>query len=202
MKSLLAATGNLHKLCEIREILAPHEINVQGADDVGNMPEVIEDGATFEANAVKKATEVAVACNRPTMADDSGLEVFALDGEPGVYSARYAGPGCSDQDNVKKLLERMRPISSRKGRFRCVIALATPAGLIGTAEGEVRGVITHEPRGSGGFGYDPVFIPEGDDCTFAELAPELKNSLSHRTAALHNALNQGLFQKYQRSREA
>ena len=196
MNALLAATGNLHKLCEIREILAPHEIPVQGADDVGDMPEVIEDGATFEANAIKKATEVAAACKCPAMADDSGLEVFALNGEPGVYSARYAGPGCSDQDNVKKLLERMRHVSDRKGRFRCVIAIATPSGLIGTAEGEVRGVITREPRGSGGFGYDPVFIPEGYDHTFAELAPELKNSLSHRAAALHNAMNQELFQKY------
>lgn len=193
MKTLLVATGNLHKLAEIKEILGPLGIRILGADDVGGIPEVEEDGDTFHENAAKKAVEVAAARHCVTMADDSGLEVFALDGEPGVYSARYAGADADDRRNLEKLLEQMEGVNERAARFRCVIALADADGLIGTAEGEVRGSIVDEPRGSGGFGYDPIFIPEGYEKTFAELAPDVKNSLSHRGAALQAALEHGLF---------
>ncbi len=193
MPQIVAATGNAHKVEEIQAILAPLGIEVLSAKAVGGMPDVVEDGDTFAANAIKKAVEAARALGRPVLADDSGLEVFALGGEPGIYSARYAGEGGNDGRNVRKLLGRLDGQTDRAARFVCVIALASPAGLIGTAEGEVRGHIIHEPRGDGGFGYDPVFVPEGFTQTFAELPGEVKNRLSHRGNALQNAVASGLF---------
>jgi XTP/dITP diphosphohydrolase len=128
------------------------------------------------------------------IADDSGLEVLALDGAPGVYSARYAGEGGNDGRNVVKLLGELRDVSDRRARFVCVIALATPEhGLVGTAEGEVRGTIAQAPKGNGGFGYDPVFVPDGYTQTFAELPADVKNSLSHRGNALKKAVRDRLF---------
>lgn len=193
MRHIVAATGNAHKIQEIQAILEPLGIAVLGAAEVGGMPDVIEDGDTFAANAVKKAVEAASILDCCVLADDSGLEVFALDGEPGIYSARYAGEGGNDGRNVAKLMQRMAGKTDRAARFVCVIALASPTGLIGTAEGEVRGRISHQPKGGGGFGYDPVFVPEGFEQTFAELPGKVKNRLSHRGNALRNAVDRGLF---------
>ena len=193
MLQIVAATGNAHKVEEMQAILAPLGIEVLSARAVGGMPDVDEDGDTFAANAIKKAVETAQILRRPVLADDSGLEVFALNGEPGIYSARYAGVGGNDGRNVRKLLTRLDGQADRTARFVCVIALASPTGLIGTAEGEVRGHIIDEPRGDHGFGYDPVFVPEGFEQTFAELPGEVKNRFSHRDNALQQAVTSGLF---------
>ncbi|MBQ7649502.1 MAG: RdgB/HAM1 family non-canonical purine NTP pyrophosphatase [Victivallales bacterium] len=191
-KEIVIATGNRHKIMEISEILTPLGYDVRSADDVGGMPDVVEDADTFEGNAVKKAVEAAKALGRMVLADDSGLEVFALNGEPGVYSARYAGEGGNNGRNLTKLLAKMEGISDRSARFVCVIAVATPGGLVGTAEGEVRGKLALAPAGQGGFAYDPAFIPDGYDQTFGELPQEVKNSLSHRSNALKAAIDKGL----------
>ena len=193
MKNILAATGNAHKIEEMAAILAPAGITVLGAADVGGIPEVVEDGTTFRENAVKKALEVAAATGLMVVADDSGLEVAALGGEPGIHSARYAGEGGNDGRNVAKLLKRLAGEKDRRARFVCVIAVAGPAGLVGTAEGEVAGSILHQPRGEGGFGYDPVFVPLGHEKTFAELPAAVKNGMSHRRNALAAGLAAGLF---------
>lgn len=193
MKQIVVATGNAHKITEMAAILAPHGIELISPDTLGGMPEVEEDGLTFEANACKKALTCARLWNRPVIADDSGLEVAALNGAPGVFSARYACEGGNDGRNVRKLLANLQGITDRRARFVTVIALANPDGTTRTVRGEVRGFITEEPRGNGGFGYDPVFRPVGYEQTFAELPPEFKNSLSHRANALHNAIDEGLF---------
>lgn len=195
MRTLLAATGNRHKVVEIREILGPHGIQVLGAGDVGGIPEVIEDGATFAANAAKKAREVAVATGRWVLADDSGLCVDALGGAPGVQSARYAGEPSDDKRNVAKLLQALDGVRQRRARFECVVAVAGPSGVIGTASGAVHGRIIAAPRGANGFGYDPVFVPDGHELTFAELAADVKNGMSHRATALHAALRTRLFER-------
>lgn len=190
---ILAATSNAHKVREMGTILAPAGVRLLSASEVGGIPDVIEDGATFRDNAMKKACEVAAATGRRVVADDSGLEVSALGGRPGVLSARYAGDGGNDGRNVRKLLGELAGVADRRARFVCVVAVADPGGLIGTAEGQVRGRIIHEPRGGGGFGYDPVFVPEGYEQTFAELPADVKNGLSHRGNALAAAVAQGLF---------
>ena len=192
---IVAATGNRHKIEEMQAILAPVGIQVTGAAAAGGMPEVEEDGVTFTENAIKKALAVARFLRRVVVADDSGLEVAALDGRPGVHSARYAGEGGNDGRNLAKLLREMQGVGDRRARFVAVVAVAGPDGLIGTAEGEVRGTIAAEPRGSGGFGYDPAFVPDGFDLTFGELPAEVKNQLSHRANALQVAVRAGLFQK-------
>lgn len=193
MKSIIVATGNRHKLVEMSAILSPHGIELLSADTCGGMIDVIEDGTTFKENAIKKATECAKAWNKTVMADDSGLEVLALNGEPGVYSARYAGEGGNDGRNLRKLLDKMDGVADRRARFVTVLAIATPDGKVVTAEGTVEGTIAAEGRGTGGFGYDPAFIPNGFDRTFGELSADEKNALSHRSNALKNALEQGLF---------
>ncbi|MBP5300423.1 MAG: XTP/dITP diphosphatase [Victivallales bacterium] len=191
MKTLVIATGNLHKVQEIKEILAPHGFQVLGAGECGGMPEVVEDGKTFQENAVKKAVTAAKALDRMVLADDSGLEVFALGGEPGVFSARYAGEGGNDGRNLAKLLRKMEGVTEREARFVCAIAVALPDGtVLGTCEGEVRGRIAEEGRGQGGFGYDPAFIPDGFSQTFGELPAAVKNTLSHRANALHKAVRE------------
>ena len=183
MIQIVAATGNAHKVEEMQAILAPHGIQVLSAKEAGGMPDVVEDGDTFTANAMKKALETAQALQCPVLADDSGLEVFALGGAPGIYSARYACEGGNDGRNVQKLLRELAGSTDRAARFVCVIALASPAGLIGTTEGEVRGRIIDSPRGDHGFGYDPVFVPvEGDGRTFAEMGDD-KHAISHRGRA-------------------
>jgi XTP/dITP diphosphohydrolase len=188
---IVLATRNENKLREIRAILPLAGVEWIFARDISNAPEIVEDGATFEANAMKKAAALAVASGLPALADDSGLEVDALDGEPGVRSARYAGDGATDAENVEKLLARMANIHRRKARFRCVLALARPGGPTETFSGACEGAITRAPRGDHGFGYDPVFVPDGSAQTFAEMDPAAKNAMSHRARAL-DALRQRL----------
>ncbi|MBM4149601.1 MAG: XTP/dITP diphosphatase [Lentisphaerae bacterium] len=184
---LLVATTNPHKIVEIREILRVPGIQLVTPADVGGVPEVVEDGRTFESNAVKKAVIIARAARTWALADDSGLEVDALGGEPGVRSARYAGEPSDHAANIRKLLAAMGGIADRRARFRCAIALASPDGRCRLVEGACEGNIADAPRGSGGFGYDPVFIPNGYDKTFAELGAEDKNAISHRALALLKA---------------
>lgn len=193
MKEILAATNNAHKLEELRTILGQHGIKVLSAADAGGVPDVIEDADTFEGNASKKALETAQEKDMTVFADDSGLEVDALDGAPGIYSARYAGPNKTDKDRYEKLLSELKGVEDRTARFVCVIALASPEGVIGTTRGTVEGKIALAPSGEDGFGYDPVFIPSGYDKSFAELGEEIKNSMSHRGNALKKALEEGMF---------
>ena len=190
---VVAATGNRHKIEEMQAILAPLGVCVMGSSEAGGMPEVVEDGATFRENAVKKALAGAKAWQRVVLADDSGLEVLALAGRPGVHSARYAGEGGNDGRNLAKLLREMHGVADRRARFVAVIAVAGPDGLVGTAEGEVRGILAEAARGEGGFGYDPAFVPDGFDVTFGEVPAEVKNRLSHRANALRAAVQAGLF---------
>lgn len=190
---ILAATNNKHKLKELLEILSPYGIQVLSANDVGGIPEVDEDQDSFLGNAKKKAIEVAKAKNMVVFADDSGLCVEALNGAPGIYSARYAGENKTDTDRNLKLLKELAHAKNRQAKFVCVIALASPSGLIGSASGECHGKIAEKIYGENGFGYDPVFIPDGFDKSFAELGDKIKNELSHRSLALKNALKTGLF---------
>jgi XTP/dITP diphosphohydrolase len=193
MKEVLIASGNRHKIEEIRAILAPLSIRVTAAGEKGDLPDVVEDGDTFEANAAKKALTIAQILGQVVLADDSGLEVRALDGAPGIMSARYAGEQGNDQANMDKLLQALKGVADRRARFRCVMVLAGPQGVLGTASGEVRGRIIDSPRGTNGFGYDPIFVPEGETQTFAELSEDRKNGMSHRSAALQVALADKLF---------
>lgn len=193
---LLIATRNEGKVRELRRLLAGLPVEAVGPDEIGLALEVAETGPTFEANAEAKARAFAEAGGLPALADDSGLVVDALGGRPGVHSARYAGPPRSDARNLARLLEELRdvPEDRRGARFVCVAALALPASAppwAGLSGGEVRlfrgvceGRIAFAPRGTNGFGYDPVFVPAGHERTFAELAPARKDRLSHRGAAL------------------
>ncbi|UCE26033.1 MAG: RdgB/HAM1 family non-canonical purine NTP pyrophosphatase [Candidatus Coatesbacteria bacterium] len=182
---IILATNNENKVAEISAILDAFGITVEGAASAGGMPEVEEDGVTFAENALAKARAGARNFGEPALADDSGLEIPALDGRPGVYSARYAGPSCSYADNNRKLLGEMTDLEGdkRRGRFVCSAALAFPDGQEYVVEGELFGTITTEPRGSGGFGYDPVFVPDGRGRTLAEMNSEEKNDISHRRRA-------------------
>jgi XTP/dITP diphosphohydrolase len=190
---LLLATRNQHKTREVRRLLGDdfQVIDLSVFPDIA-LPD--ETGRTFGENATLKALAASQGRNLLVIADDSGLEVDALGGAPGIYSARYAGPSASDRLNVEKLLNELRAQNQKRpARFRCVIALASAGKLIGTFEGVVEGEIVDLPRGTGGFGYDPVFQPNGFEQTFAEMAPELKNEISHRAkaiAALREALRE------------
>jgi XTP/dITP diphosphohydrolase len=190
---LLIATHNRGKLREFAQIFADLPLSLVTLDDAGINWDVEETGETFEANARLKAEAYCVATNMPTLAEDSGLEVFALNGEPGVYSARYGGGGLNDVQRYSRLLERMRdiPASRRQAQFRSVIALAAPGQPVRTAEGACPGEIAFGPRGEGGFGYDPVFFMPEFGRTMAELTMEEKNRVSHRAraaAAAHDHL--------------
>jgi len=184
---LVIATRNAHKLEEIQAIFDFEGLEVTSAFDYPEIPDVVEDGDTFEANAIKKAVEIAKATGCWTMADDSGLEVDELGGAPGVYSARYAGEPCSYPANNEKLLRELADKKDRSARFRTVVALSDPGGSVQTVTGECPGVIIEELRGTNGFGYDPLFVPDGHSKTFAELDSEEKNRISHRACALHKA---------------
>jgi len=193
MATILFASGNRHKLREVRGILEPLGIRVLGADDVGGLPPVDETGATFAENAVLKARSAAETFGMPALADDSGLEVTALGGRPGIYSSRYAGPDSDDRRNMMRLLREMDGVEDRRARFVCILAVVFPDGRVRTFEGEVRGRIAHAPRGEEGFGYDPIFVPEGFRKTFGELGEAVKQKLSHRARALRNAVESGIF---------
>ncbi len=186
---LVLATRNPHKVREISEILSGTGLTVLSFQDFPDLPEVEEDGETLEENAVKKAATIAAVTGLPSLADDTGLEVDALDGAPGVVSARYAGAGATYDDNNRKLLAALAgvPPSRRRASFRCVVALAVPGEPIRCVEGRTDGVILEEPRGQGGFGYDPVFLPDGYDRTYAEMGAREKNAVSHRGKAVRAA---------------
>lgn len=183
---LLVATRNAGKLRELAKLLSIEGVELVGLDAFPDAPEVVEDTDTFEGNAIKKASELARATGLPTLADDSGLEVDALGGAPGVLSARYAGDDATYADNVAKLLRELQqhPGAARTARFRTVAVVAHPDGCEVVAEGVVDGHIIDEPRGEGGFGYDPVFVPvDGDGSTFAQMDADSKNAISHRGRA-------------------
>jgi XTP/dITP diphosphohydrolase len=182
---IILATNNENKIREINTILSGFRIAVEDAASAGGIPEVEESGTTFVENALVKARAAANHFGLPALADDSGLEVPALDGWPGVYSARYAGPGCTYADNNRKLLIEMAGLTGagRRGRFVCAAALAFPDGQEYVVEGELFGTVATETKGSHGFGYDPVFVPDGYDRTIAEMSTEEKNSISHRRRA-------------------
>jgi XTP/dITP diphosphohydrolase len=185
---IVLATRNKKKVEEIRRITADLPINVLSLDDFPLCPETVEDRDSFEGNAVKKAVEVAQCTGKNALADDSGLAVDALGGAPGVYSARYDQEAKSGNDpkNYLKLLNDLKniPAEERTAQFVCCLALAYPDGRTRTFFGHARGRIGYEPRGKKGFGYDPVFLPEGFDRTFAEMTAEEKDSLSHRGKAI------------------
>ena len=189
MTEIVLATRNSGKVREIRNILRGIDVKLSGADDFTCFPDVEEDGKTLEENAAKKARVVALALKRWALADDSGLEVDYLEGEPGVYSARWAGSGCTYADNNRKLLRLLRgvPAGGRTARFRCVIALSSPRGKVTCVEGSIEGRIAPRLRGKNGFGYDPVFIVPRYGKTFAELSGTIKNRISHRALALKKA---------------
>jgi len=181
---IVLATTNKGKTREIQELLQGFPIIIKNLDDFGPIPEVIEDGETFDDNAYKKASFTARVLGYPAMADDSGLCVQALDGAPGVYSARYAGKNASDADNVKKMLDDLKSHENRNAAFKCVISIAVPTGAALTYEGECKGVITEKPIGDNGFGYDPLFFYPKLNKTFAQLTIEEKGMVSHRGHAL------------------
>lgn len=189
MTRLVIATANRGKAAELAALLAeaggPSDLEVTTLEDHPAVPEVVEDGDSYEANASKKARTVARALGLPALADDSGLEVDALGGRPGLHSARYLGPGATPAEQVAGLLAEIaaRPGAPRTARFVAVLVLALPDGREVTARGVVEGSIAEAPRGSGGFGYDPVFVPRRERRTYAEMAPEEKARSSHRAAA-------------------
>ena len=189
---IYSATKNIHKLREFNEILQPHGINVIMLEHSDKIPEIPETGTSFKENAIIKATTIASIAKKTVIADDSGLEVFSLNGEPGIRSARYAGEKSSDMECIKKLLGKLEHHADRTSRFVCVIAVADPTGLIGTTEGEIRGTISETLKGKNGFGYDPIFIPEGLKQTFAQLSAEKKNRMSHRFYAIKQCVETGL----------
>jgi XTP/dITP diphosphohydrolase len=186
MNRLLLATHNKHKAEELQALLREVDVEVLTLDAFPQVGDIEEDADTLEGNALKKAREVFRQTSLPSLADDTGLEVEALNGAPGVLSSRYAGPNATYADNVATLLRDMQhvPAEQRTARFRCVLAFVAPNGVEEIVEGVCQGTITREPRGIGGFGYDPIFLPDGHQLTFAEMPMEVKNTISHRARAL------------------
>ncbi len=182
---LLIATGNPGKVREYDELLSGLPVSCIGPADLGINLEVDESGSTYEQNAVIKAVAFAQASGLVTLADDSGLEVEALDGRPGIHSARYGGPGLSDTNRWQRLLEELSnvPWEGRTARFRCVIAVATPDAHVTTVSGACEGIIAFGAAGESGFGYDPIFYLPDQACTMAEIPARLKNQISHRGRA-------------------
>jgi XTP/dITP diphosphohydrolase len=181
---LVMATRNPGKTAEIRELLQGFPVEIKSLSDFGPIPEVEEDGDTFDANAYKKASFTARVLGVPAIADDSGISVDALNGAPGVHSARYGGENASDEDRRNKLLTEMDGRTHRQAAFECVISLAVPSGPALTYEGRCEGVLAEAPAGSNGFGYDPIFYYPPFQKTFAELTREEKSRVSHRGKAL------------------
>ncbi|HEY0368717.1 MAG TPA: RdgB/HAM1 family non-canonical purine NTP pyrophosphatase [Chthoniobacterales bacterium] len=183
MTSLVLATRNRHKTREFVELLGP-EFVVRDLAGFDGVPEVDETGASFLENALLKAVTVSRTVGGLVIADDSGLEVDSLGGVPGVRSARYAGEHATDNENVAKLLDSLAKTQERSARFRCVIAVAEGGQQLAFFDGSVSGLIARQPSGAGGFGYDPVFVPDGYEQTFAELGDDVKNQISHRARAV------------------
>jgi XTP/dITP diphosphohydrolase len=186
MKTLLVATHNKGKVAELADMMQDLKVNWLSLDEAGVTMDVAETGRTFQANAELKATTYAAATGLLTLADDSGLEVDALGGEPGVYTARFGGAGLNPKERYELLLAKMVevPWEQRTARFRCVVALASENGLIGTAEGACEGMIAWQPAGEGGFGYDPVFFLPDRGVTMAQLTAAAKHQISHRGRAV------------------
>jgi XTP/dITP diphosphohydrolase len=186
MKQLLLATRNRDKVRELTALLKGVNAELLSLEDVSQVGEIVEDAETLEANAYKKAREAFRLTKLPTLADDSGLEVHYLNKEPGVHSSRYAGPKATYSDNCKKLLRALRGVPPRRraARFKCAVVFISVDGVEKIGEGICRGVITEQPRGTHGFGYDPIFLPEGCTQTLAEMSASLKNTLSHRAKAI------------------
>lgn len=182
--TLVIATRNSGKTSEIRAILDGYPVEIKNLDDFGPIPEIDEDGTTFEENAYKKASFAARVLGFPTLADDSGLSVAALDGAPGIYSARFAGPDATDEQRCRLLLKKLENAPDRSAAFECAISIALPTGQALTYEGRCEGVITEKPSGQSGFGYDPVFFYPPAGKTFAQMSPDEKNRVSHRGRAL------------------
>jgi len=181
---LVLATRNTGKTGEIRELLKEFPVEIKNLDDLGPIPPVEEDGTTFDENAYKKASFTARVLGLPALADDSGLEVDALGGAPGVHSARYAGPSATDAENNAELLRKMEGKTNRAAAFMCVISIAVPSGVALTYEARCEGLIAEAPAGENGFGYDPVFYYPPLNRTFAQLSAKEKNLVSHRGKAL------------------
>ena len=187
MQDLLVATGNSHKTAEIRAILGAGYV-VSDLKAHPELPEVEETGSTFLENATLKAVEISKQVEGLILSDDSGLEVDALGGEPGVYSSRYAGEAGNDEANNKKLLHELQGKDNRKARFRCVMVLAQDGEVLTSFDGAVEGRMLSELHGEGGFGYDPLFVPDGYDQTFSQLSEGIKNQLSHRAVAMQKVV--------------
>jgi XTP/dITP diphosphohydrolase len=185
---LVVATRNRHKTREIQHILGP-EFKVRDLEAHPEVSEIRESGTSFEENAKLKALAASRQLPALVIADDSGLEVNVLGGAPGTYSARYAGANATDKDKIDKLLRELARVRAkedgRRARFRCVVALARNGNLLGIFEGIVEGKIADQVRGDSGFGYDPIFIPQGTEQTFGELPAKVKNAISHRAKAIH-----------------
>ncbi len=187
---IVLATRNKGKVEEFQQMLAGYPVDLKCLSDFGPIPEVEEDGQTFDDNAYKKALFTAKVLGIPAIADDSGLVVEALDGAPGVYSARYAGENATDRENIDKLLHEMAGETNRRAAFQCVISIAVPSGPALTYEGRCEGVISTEITGEGGFGYDPVFYHPGLGKNFAQCSMEEKNKVSHRGQALNEVVGE------------
>jgi XTP/dITP diphosphohydrolase len=181
---IVIATRNPGKTAEIRDLLEGFPVDIKDLTDFGPIPEVEEDGATFDENAYKKSSFTARILGYPALADDSGLSVAALNGAPGVFSARYGGEGLSDAGRCRRLLSEMQGRGDRRAAFECVISLAVPAGPALTYEGRCEGLLMEAPAGANGFGYDPVFFYPPFNKTFAELTREEKSRVSHRGKAM------------------
>jgi XTP/dITP diphosphohydrolase len=190
---LIVASHNQGKVREIKALLGPHGIEPLGAAELG-LPEPEETGTTFIANAELKARAAADAGLHPALADDSGLWVDALDGDPGIYSARWAGPGKDFRIAMARVEKELREKGATDftARFVCALSLAMPHGEVKSFEGEVHGKLTFPPRGTLGFGYDPIFIPDGWDQSFGEIDPHIKNAMSHRAKAFEKLLHSGI----------
>jgi XTP/dITP diphosphohydrolase len=181
---LVLATTNKNKVKEFQQMVGDFPVEIRSVADFGTIPECIEDGETFDDNAYKKALHTAKILGLPAIADDSGLVVEALDGAPGVYSARYAGENATDEQNCEKLLKKMEGVKNRKAAFKCVLSIAVPSGPALTYEGSCEGTILEEKQGDSGFGYDPLFFFEEFGKSFAECDADEKNRVSHRGKAL------------------
>ena len=184
------ATRNKGKTKEFADLLKKYPVNVKNLNDFGPIPEIEEDRDTFDGNAYKKSSTTARILGFPAIADDSGLIVEALNGAPGVISARYAGENATDRENLEKVLLNMKGIDNRRAFFQCVISIAVPQGAALTYEGTCEGEITDRPAGENGFGYDPVFFCPEYGRTFAQLTMEEKNRVSHRGKALAEVVNE------------